>query len=716
MAALAALAAVPALQQQGAGGQGPEALELAIGAPALPLHVPDDPRAAVSLFAPPTVHPGGGGAAFEVRFADPATGDALPAVDYSLVVLGPGGIAHSSERTQRDPPGEARFGTGITEPGMYVAVVAVRGVDNAAVPPETFTFGVEMEGPPPPRRPDPGPAPPGAAAGGRGAAPAAPALAQQDPQSAALLGGSVLVEARAAPGSGGGARLAVEFLDPDADAHLRHVDYRLVVFGPDGVAFAHGGLQHTTLGAVLVQTGITAPGAYEAAVAVEGVAFEPVGPEAAVFGFAVGGAAAPGAAPPAGAGVSTDRLYYGPGDAVSISGRAPPGAGGAATVLVEPPDGPPAILRPATDAAGSFGAELTAGTPPLAEPGPYGVHATGGGPPASAALWVSAGAAAPRGGADVLIPPGTHVTGCEAAAACSIPEHVTVSVGQSVTWTNGDAEPHTVTSGSPRLEHDGLFDSGIMAPGESFSRDFRAEGDYQYYCLIHPWREGMVTVAGDGPARLAEPTVLAAPARSLYDAGDTVRAWIRAEGRAGPHEVGVRAEDPHGAAVLDRTVATDYLGRAAVDFRIPPGSPPGRYSVEATYEAGGREYAGSGSFEVQHRLDRVRIGGVGWAGPDGGPAGPERGRPGSVVIEASADRPLGALVVATLFDSMGTAVAVAYARATLEPGGTEVVLPMGVPEHAAPGPGTVRVSALTGWPADGGVPYSRGACSAVEVG
>ncbi len=68
-------------------------------------------------------------------------------------------------------------------------------------------------------------------------------------------------------------------------------------------------------------------------------------------------------------------------------------------------------------------------------------------------------------------------------------------MGGEVTWVNDDGPAHTVTSGvltdgGP----DGLFDSGLFFPGNGFSVTFWAEGEYPYFCLIHPWMEGLVIV------------------------------------------------------------------------------------------------------------------------------------------------------------------------------------------------------------------------------
>ena len=77
------------------------------------------------------------------------------------------------------------------------------------------------------------------------------------------------------------------------------------------------------------------------------------------------------------------------------------------------------------------------------------------------------------------------------------PETVTSSVGSMVTWTNNDNVPHTVTSGVVENDvpkPDGNFDSDILVAGKTFSFVFDTAGDYDYYCLLHPFMTGNVVV------------------------------------------------------------------------------------------------------------------------------------------------------------------------------------------------------------------------------
>ena len=68
------------------------------------------------------------------------------------------------------------------------------------------------------------------------------------------------------------------------------------------------------------------------------------------------------------------------------------------------------------------------------------------------------------------------------------PSTLAAKAGTTVTWKNNDAVPHTVTSDS------GLFDSKVVAPGESFSFAFTSTGSVSYHCALHPMMKGSVTV------------------------------------------------------------------------------------------------------------------------------------------------------------------------------------------------------------------------------
>jgi plastocyanin len=94
----------------------------------------------------------------------------------------------------------------------------------------------------------------------------------------------------------------------------------------------------------------------------------------------------------------------------------------------------------------------------------------------------------------VSAPEGSSIRGCETTNECYIPYEVIVDVGDEVVWSNDDTAFHTVTSGTPEDGPDNLFDSGMFTKGEKFLHTFEDSGNYNYFCTLHPWMEGIVVV------------------------------------------------------------------------------------------------------------------------------------------------------------------------------------------------------------------------------
>jgi len=106
----------------------------------------------------------------------------------------------------------------------------------------------------------------------------------------------------------------------------------------------------------------------------------------------------------------------------------------------------------------------------------------------------------------VIIPSGTSVPGCEETNRCFVPSSATIGVGGQVVWTIKDSAAHTVTSGNPADADSvgALFDSGVILPNEKFSYTFEEEGIVDYFCILHPWKQGMVVV-GDSSTPAPKP-------------------------------------------------------------------------------------------------------------------------------------------------------------------------------------------------------------------
>ena len=94
----------------------------------------------------------------------------------------------------------------------------------------------------------------------------------------------------------------------------------------------------------------------------------------------------------------------------------------------------------------------------------------------------------------ISLPEGSGFPGCQETNECYIPYHVTAPAGTEIVWSNDDTAAHTVTSGNPQDGPDGLFDSSLLAGGLTFSVTLDEPGQYPYYCIVHPWMLGNITI------------------------------------------------------------------------------------------------------------------------------------------------------------------------------------------------------------------------------
>ena len=94
----------------------------------------------------------------------------------------------------------------------------------------------------------------------------------------------------------------------------------------------------------------------------------------------------------------------------------------------------------------------------------------------------------------VDVPEGTSTPGCESNNACYLPADITINAGDTVEWDNIDTAAHTVTSGSPANGPSGVFDSSLLMGSASYAFTFEETGSYDYFCIVHPWMAGTVTV------------------------------------------------------------------------------------------------------------------------------------------------------------------------------------------------------------------------------
>ena len=94
----------------------------------------------------------------------------------------------------------------------------------------------------------------------------------------------------------------------------------------------------------------------------------------------------------------------------------------------------------------------------------------------------------------IVIPEGTSIPDCEITNTCYIPATAVIQASGEIIWDNMDTAAHTVTSGDPKSGPNGIFDSGLMMPGDTYSVKLDIPNIYDYFCVVHPWMTGQVTV------------------------------------------------------------------------------------------------------------------------------------------------------------------------------------------------------------------------------
>ncbi len=93
--------------------------------------------------------------------------------------------------------------------------------------------------------------------------------------------------------------------------------------------------------------------------------------------------------------------------------------------------------------------------------------------------------------AHVFIPNGNSEMG---DAGFYLPLNLEISKGTTVVWINDDVVGHTVQSHDDEGNVIGLFNSDVLKTGDRFANKFEEEGVYNYFCTLHPWRVGVITV------------------------------------------------------------------------------------------------------------------------------------------------------------------------------------------------------------------------------
>jgi plastocyanin len=147
------------------------------------------------------------------------------------------------------------------------------------------------------------------------------------------------------------------------------------------------------------------------------------------------------------------------------------------------------------------------------------------------------------------------------------PAKVTVRTGDYVTWKNTDTKNHQVVANG------GAFVSRILAPGQSYTFQFKAAATYHYHDGLYPTLKGTVVVTGPPPAvSLTASTpvivygqsIVLSGAVSNHNANETITIFQRPFGQVSFAELTTVRSAAGGVwnfVGVKPTILTDYMVR-----------------------------------------------------------------------------------------------------------------------------------------------------------
>ena len=186
---------------------------------------------------------------------------------------------------------------------------------------------------------------------------------------------------------------------------------------------------------------------------------------------------------------------------------------------------------------------------------------------------------------------GSMTPGCE--PDCFIPATATIDPGGEVVFTNNDIAAHTSTAGTPIDGPSGVWDSSLVMPGSSYSVTLDEAGEYPYFCMVHPWMEGLVIVED---SHAAEEAAAAEAAAAEAAAAEAAAAELAAAEAAAAEQMTLSAND----IVISVPESADANEVVAIDVTI--GDSHVTYDIVATHngetildESGVHVHTGEGS-------------------------------------------------------------------------------------------------------------------------
>jgi len=419
--------------------------------------------------------------------------------------------------------------------------------------------------------------------------------------------------------------------------------------------------------------------------------------------------------------IRTDRSTYHPGETIEVSGIVRHFDGRSVSLKIVNPFGGLVLVDQADlSSGGAFNEQYKIAGPQWTKSGSYTVTVQAGSAKAQTEFFLRIPSTVPppsQQTTEIVVARGSSVPGCEETNECFIPFEARVNVGDTVTWFNHDTAAHTVTSGSAADGPNGIFDSSLFMAGTEFSHTFDAAGEYEYFCMVHPWMAGVVLVGEGGPVTRppSNISISVESDKSVYDLGDLVEIDVSISGINSREQVAITVTDRSGTAVISRTLTTDSSGHAELEFRIPEDFRTGTYLVSATSSIDGKTYKARDVFKIKSQFNQIRIVSVEPTNQQGQHSDFEAGELGFVKVVLDADKDIAVLITVNLFDSELTTLGIGSLKTTLNDGRTEMILSFMIPDDAALGEAEIFASVFSDWPRNGGIPLTPEVSAEVDI-
>jgi plastocyanin len=164
---------------------------------------------------------------------------------------------------------------------------------------------------------------------------------------------------------------------------------------------------------------------------------------------------------------------------------------------------------------------------------------------------------------------GSSTPGCE--PDCFIPATLTISPGETVTFSNNDSAAHTSTAGTPADGPSGTWDSSLVMMNSAYTTPALDAGEYPYFCMVHPWMVGTVIVGeGSTTPSQAESSQAEDDAAARIATAEAAAAAAEAEAaaRIAEAEAAARIAAAEAAATAAETASQQAIAELSVNEKI----------------------------------------------------------------------------------------------------------------------------------------------------